>query len=494
MSTSIGAYNVIFDGDSDPVVRAAKAAEGALAKYEKAVRAEDAAFVEMLGNAIAETKRFETVISASTKTQGAHAAASGRMTYAMQAFAFGIQDASSVTGGFDQQLRASSNNFIQLASLLSPLAGTVAAFAFTGLAMLVKQLDSASTATEQLADKQHRLLTEYNSAPKEIDRFRDQLEKSQDIAKIDSAKSAEDKQRALLDAVGLNDETLAKADAQIKSRMEAIGSIKDKWRKRMLGEYQDISNENATGFTENMSEKYPNVEDYMRNEHGALLPSILGKSAADEDLDTLAALQEEVDKLRDSMKKYRDENEQIKGEGGLLEQAGKRLAELKEAEQAKAADKAWADQMRQDAWEHAEAVKAQAEAQKQAARAEKDRDRIRRQSQAHTPEGRAANIMADAQQTIADIRGAGFGDAETAALIDSAITGAQLQMAGLGKAGVSAHHFAGAETFGSAGAFSRVAAATINDPTTDEMRKLVDIGKQQLDALRKQAAPQVVNF
>lgn len=125
-STSTGTYSVKLTGDSSQF-------QAEMAK-------------------VAEASKATAIQIRSTSTELNVVSGSGKnATFAIQQLALGVQDAASVfgTSGFAGAMRAAGNNIIQFASLLSPIAGTVAAFALTGVQLMADSFNKASKATTE---------------------------------------------------------------------------------------------------------------------------------------------------------------------------------------------------------------------------------------------------------------------------------------------------------------------------------------------------------
>lgn len=459
MSTSIGAYNVIFDGDSDPVVKAAKEAEGALKTYERAIEKENAAFVQMLEEAKHLEREYAVSIESVTKT-------SLRMgSGAFQQLALGLQDATAVMGttGLSGALRAASNNVIQFGSLLHPLAGTIAAVAFTGLQPLADHFAKTGEAAQKATDQ----IASYVSEVEKNKKAAAQLKRIKDIENIDTAAGARSRVKDIAEEKARIAEEMRLNDRALKEQQDKIDAV--------MADGKDI----FMVFNEEIIE------------WDKMTPAEKRQNMTKDMLDTIADAEREIGKLRDENIKLSEQQRDIDKQDAA---AKKQLVALEGKEMVKAADAAWAEQEKQLAWEHKQAEATRKAEQAEAKKADRNRDKLRVQAQGNTPEGKAANIIDQTREMIDQIREAGFGDAERAKLIDSAVEGAKLQLGAIRGAGLNQHHFGGAAEFGSASAFANAANASVQEPQTDELRKLVDLGKKQLDALKAGNKPAVANF
>jgi hypothetical protein len=130
-------------------------AKGSLGEYSVAVTGDTKNFEYAIQQSIETSNKFAVSIKkTSTEVQ---VAASGfkNGTFAIQQLALGVQDAASVfgTAGFSGAIRAAGNNVIQFASLLNPLAGTLAAVGITGVQVLADYFKKAGSEAKKAGEE-----------------------------------------------------------------------------------------------------------------------------------------------------------------------------------------------------------------------------------------------------------------------------------------------------------------------------------------------------
>lgn len=145
-------------------------------------------------------RRMARVVASQMEAQAAErvTGATKMNVFAVQQLAFGMQDAATVVGtmGFAGAFRAASNNLIQFASLISPLHGTIAALAGTGLALLIdnlfkteKQAHKTHSAIEGLTDGFEKLAARVDSMPSAMSAARSKLAGDERATKSDDIRS-----------------------------------------------------------------------------------------------------------------------------------------------------------------------------------------------------------------------------------------------------------------------------------------------------------------
>lgn len=126
--------------------------------YAISVKTDAREFQKGMEQVVVTTQKTTAAIIQTTTETTKLANGSRNTTFAIQQLALGLQDAASVfgTSGFGGAVRAAGNNVIQFASLLSPLGGTIAAVAITGVQMLTdyftKQAKAAGEAKQAVVD------------------------------------------------------------------------------------------------------------------------------------------------------------------------------------------------------------------------------------------------------------------------------------------------------------------------------------------------------
>lgn len=124
-----------------------------IGEYAISVKADAREFQKGMEQVAVTTQRTTAAIIQTTTQTTALANGTRSATFAVQSLAIGLQDAASVFGttGFSGAIRAAGNNVIQFASLLSPLAGTIAAVGLTGVQLLTDYFTKQSDATKAAA-------------------------------------------------------------------------------------------------------------------------------------------------------------------------------------------------------------------------------------------------------------------------------------------------------------------------------------------------------
>ena len=202
-SASLGTYSIKITGD-------ATAFEKELAKVSTGSK-------QMVAT-IQQTSASVSVLSGSMKNS----------TFAIQQLAFGLQDAASVfsTGGVAGAVRAASNNVIQFASLINPLAGTVAAFALTGIGLAVDNFSRLAKETKKSTDE----LEKFESIASKIQQ---DIKERREIANIQDSNAPDVKgKQAAFDDMAAEAARVAQA---IEQQQAIIGRIQERALARSPG-------------------------------------------------------------------------------------------------------------------------------------------------------------------------------------------------------------------------------------------------------------------
>lgn len=125
-----------------------------IGEYAISVKTDAREFQKGMEQVVVTTQRATNMIVQASSATTQIAVASKNTTFAIQQLALGVQDAASVfgTGGFSGALRAAGNNLVQFASIMSPMSGTMAAFAVTGLQVMADQFTRTGDAAKKAAE------------------------------------------------------------------------------------------------------------------------------------------------------------------------------------------------------------------------------------------------------------------------------------------------------------------------------------------------------
>lgn len=420
-----------------------------------------------------------------TTAQGTATGSSGRMTFAIQQLAFGAQDAATVMGtsGFSGAIRASSNNVIQFASLLHPLAGTITALAGTAIAVwadsMAKADDKQSGLTKTVEMHEERLR-------KLIDTIKEAGRLQQQWAKIGQAdKAAEAKTNA---------ESLQRDVDQLKAEQEQLGKVKAKFK-----EIDDARQKDAKQLLDDEERQRLALQDPRMG--GGKEIGIFNRLFGDTFSEQRKKLEEEQAKSAEQHKELAKEQERIEKDlrekTAMLEEAKRKEKELKDKEAAENAAKLAEKEAEKKIKEAERAAK---EAEKLAQDQERFRDKLDREG---ARKGEKAVVKA--MQELKDLDELGFNAQEHAALQQQIFDNAWNDINDLskpGKKGGKDHSLAGAAEFGSKEAFSRVAAqfgGGAKDTVDEKLAAQLEVAREQLKELRdarrnNKIEPKVVAF
>ena len=200
-------------------------AKGSLGEYSVAVTGDTKNFEYAIQQSIETSNKFAVSIrKTSTEVQ---IAASGfkNGTFAIQQLALGVQDAASVfvTAGFSGAIRAAGNNVIQFASLLTPLAGTIAAVGITGLQMLADYFKKSGEAATKAAE--------------EFKNFRYEVDKNTEAAKMRKEVSTINKETSVKGIEGKILDTKEQRDNELQQMKDNAESIEQ--QQRLIERAQD---------------------------------------------------------------------------------------------------------------------------------------------------------------------------------------------------------------------------------------------------------------
>lgn len=197
--------------------------------YAISVKADAREFQKGMEQVAVVTQKTTAAIIQTTAQTTALANGTRSTTFAVQQLALGLQDAASVfgTAGFGGAIRAAGNNVIQFASLLSPIAGTIAAVGLTGVQVLAdyftkqsKATDGAKASIDRYQESLDRLLKTVGQGEK----LRKIGEEQNPEGAKGTRKEAEEKlrtQRAEADAIQNRINDLANQKATIESEIAA---------------------------------------------------------------------------------------------------------------------------------------------------------------------------------------------------------------------------------------------------------------------------------
>lgn len=415
-----------------------------IGEYALRVTTDSTGFKAGLDQAANNLNQFKgTMATASTEMlqlQGS----SGKATFAIQQLAFGAQDAATVfgTSGFAGAVRASSNNIIQFASLLGPMAGTIAALAGTGIALLVDWWAKHNAETEKAIDLVKNLKAELEG----IKDFAGEVGKAAgakiDIGEVTTADQASGK-------IQSETKRAAVIDAEIAALKEQQAAFGDSRAQR-----EERAKMMAAGNGETFD---------------------AAKFAA-EDAETRVALSTKI----------RDLDEQ-------REKIAKNLIDLEERRKNLAGDEDEISRMSAMSAERSKIVKTfndmQEEQKKDAEKKAKQDHDLRRSILGETAEGKAERIVSDFQERIKAIESSGFDEATKAHLKQVLGEGATQD---LNQLAMNSHKktasFAGAAEFGSKEAFGRLAEAmSPRDRLTEAERQAIDLARKNLKAAEETA-------
>ncbi|RPI74019.1 MAG: hypothetical protein EHM42_15805, partial [Planctomycetaceae bacterium] len=171
-----------------------------IGEYAISVKADAREFQKGMEQVLVATKQTTLAITQTTTQTMMLAGGAKNSTFAIQQLAFGLQDAASVMGtaGFGGAIRAASNNVIQFASLINPLAGTIAAVALTGVQVLADSFRSTTTETEKATKAIKDYTAWVKDAEKAASRFED-VQKLKGEDKSTGAKQTADTARQQID-------------------------------------------------------------------------------------------------------------------------------------------------------------------------------------------------------------------------------------------------------------------------------------------------------
>jgi hypothetical protein len=222
---------------------------------------------------MAMDRRMARVVGAQLEQQSMERTAGGtrNLTFAVQQLAFGAQDAATVFGtmGFGGAVRAASNNIIQFASLISPLAGTIAAVAGTGIALFVDSMFKTEHQTKKTEEKVRNL----------ADAFGDLSKRIAEIPQTgENFRQQEDRLNKMSNPEDIRDQ-IEEFKAQTRDNVDAIAqrkSILDKSFKDIRRNDQDIRLEKDTqtdgweGRVKKMEEENKGIEEAQKEQRALI--------------------------------------------------------------------------------------------------------------------------------------------------------------------------------------------------------------------------------
>lgn len=389
--------------------------------------------------------RYNGAANSAQAASGQIAAASGRSTFAVQQLAFGLQDAATVfgTAGFGGAIRAASNNVIQFASIISPLAGTISALVGTGVALLADHFFR----TEKNAKAATDALNTYADAVENLNAaVRRQLAAAPDRELTGSKEIGREREAREREAAVL--------DQAIARRRQLLAGIE-----------QQLARPGDLALT----------ADGARDDE-------LGRRRVDE-------LEKERAALEKANRDDRARRHTLGGRGrGTIEDLRRREEQAREAEDFVG----WLDRYFES---EADREREAADAAKQAARRAEEIDRLKKSILADDDSfgGRIGQEQARLQERLAEIaRLFPEGGSEADALANAAVDASDRRIDALSKAHGAgskrtADLFSSGAGFGTSEAFSRVArAGIVGESKTDKnTAELVAQAKRQNQTLRR---------
>ncbi len=279
-----------------------------VADYNVKITGNSSSAVQALVNTAIEGKRAAAELKAAAKAvtvEQEHTQKSTKnLTFAFQQLALGIQDGASVmgTGGFAGALRASGNNFIQMASMISATHGTVTAFAMTGLQLLVDNMKDVAKETKKASEE----LQHFKLAGDAIKDAAQEKERLQAIRDIEGVKPAWDREQKAEREVAEQQEIIDKAAKKREELSRQEGLIKQRAKDRYVQEKMQI--DFLPNLTEEENRRF-HSEEFMtlQDERGPFMQALGARSKyTGTEIDELKLLKEQLENVDKTLKESRE--------------------------------------------------------------------------------------------------------------------------------------------------------------------------------------------
>jgi hypothetical protein len=351
-------------------------------------------------------------------------------------------------------IRASSNNVIQFASLLGPMAGTIAAVVGTGIALWADYSAKQQKATDDL-EKFKQELSGLNKVWGEIEsrasQFRSSLE---GVASVESVNSVD----SFRSAWQSNERSIAANNYAVRELNKEYDSLQKK-----IKAAQDIRNEKFSYGQEDAV-----VEDEKR----------------------IAELEKKAQELREKRTETANRGLDLSRKRRLLEEKEESIfmqQQLKDQIALSDAQKAREQKAAEEKRKSDDKIKR--EQDKATAKAEQDAKSLASLQQSltsdiKTPEKQIENVMTKLEERQKKINELATSPEQAAAINLEAIDAATRELERVKDEQNQSLQFAGAAEFGSTEAYAR-SLQTENKSVSENTKQLVDLAKEQLKEARK---------